>query len=180
MLEGKQINLRLFRAEDLEEFLALESKCTERGAYYPISLHPLPVAQKHLNETGWWEEHAGRMLVTDKQGRLLGTVFFFQGCPFGSGYEIGYLILRPEDRGKGYMSEALRIFSAYLFALKPIPRLYLRLSVGNAASRRIAEKCGYQHEGTQRKYMFIQGEYQDCELFSLLREECPPLAEVLP
>ena len=77
------------------------------------------------------------------------------------------------------MTEALGIFSAYVFELKPIPRLQLGMFRGNAASRKVAEKCGYQYEGTQRQGNFLRGEYRDRETFSLLRSECPSLAEAM-
>jgi RimJ/RimL family protein N-acetyltransferase len=41
------------------------------------------------------------------------------------------------------MTEALRIFCAYLFAIKSIPRLELATVVGNASSSRVAESCGF-------------------------------------
>jgi RimJ/RimL family protein N-acetyltransferase len=92
---------------------------------------------------------------------------------------VGYIILRREDRGRGYGTEALRIFSAYLFDAKPTERLQLVTMAGNVPSRRIAEKCGYQLEGTMRKFGFVRGKYVDAVMYSLLREECPTLAEVL-
>jgi RimJ/RimL family protein N-acetyltransferase len=77
------------------------------------------------------------------------------------------------------MSDALPIFSAYLFELKPIQRLCLLTAQGNTASQRVAEKSGYRHEGTLRKAFFLRGAHRDCELYSLLREECPSLASLL-
>jgi RimJ/RimL family protein N-acetyltransferase len=119
------------------------------------------------------------MLVTDKDGRMVGTIVFFQGMRHEAGYEIGYTILRREDWGKGYAGEALRIFSAYLFALKPIARLHVKMIKGHVASRRVAEKCGYRLEGTFRKFGFCRGQVHDHEVLALLREECPSLAAVL-
>jgi ribosomal-protein-alanine N-acetyltransferase len=104
---------------------------------------------------------------------------FFRPSPMLAGFEVGYAIFRPEDRSEGHMTEVLRIFSAYLFELKPIPRLQLGMFKGNAASRRVAEKCGYRYEGTQRRGNFRRGEYRDRETFSLLRGECPALSEAL-
>jgi RimJ/RimL family protein N-acetyltransferase len=77
------------------------------------------------------------------------------------------------------VSEALPIFSAYLFALKPIPRLYLHTAPGNTASQRVAQKAGYRHEGTLRQSFFLRGNVVDCELYSLLRDECPLLEGAL-
>ena len=96
-----------------------------------------------------------------------------------AGYEVGYAIYRPADRGKGYMTEALHIFAAYLFEVKEIPRLELAILPGNDASRRVAEKCGFKLDGVMRKQYFCQGQYHDLQVWSLLREESPTLADAL-
>jgi ribosomal-protein-alanine N-acetyltransferase len=179
MLEGRKITLRLFAEADLDEFLTLYGKLIERGEFFPISLKSAAETRKEFGEHGWWEEHTGRMLITTKDGRMLGGIGFYQPSPYQSGYELGYGIFRPEDRGKGIMTAALRIFSAYLFELKPTPRLQVTTAVGNRASRRIAEKCGYQFEGTLRQFFYMRGKYHDCDLLSLLRGECPSLSEAL-
>jgi ribosomal-protein-alanine N-acetyltransferase len=179
MLEGPNIILRLFADADLDEFLALNAMLMERGEFYPISLHSAAETRKEFGEHGWWEEHSGRMLITAKNGRMLGGIGFFRPSPYQSGYELGYAVFRPEDRGQGVMTAALRIFSAYLFELKPIPRLQVSTAVGNGASRRVAEKCGYQYEGTLRQYFYMRGKHHDCEVLSLLGEECPSLSAAL-
>jgi RimJ/RimL family protein N-acetyltransferase len=45
----------------------------------------------------------------------------------------------------------------------------------NVGSRRVLEKCGFTLEGTLRKALFHHGRYQDLSLYSVLRNECPPL-----
>ena len=179
MIKGSKIILRLFQEEDVERLYALDSDLAARGEHFPIALHPLSEMRKQFRETGWWQDDQGRMVITNQEGNFLGAIVFFRPSPLLAGYEVGYAIFRPEDRGKGYMTEALRIFSAYLFELSPIPRLQLAMFKGNAASRRVAEKCGYKYEGTQRLGNFLRGEYRDRETFSLLRNECQPLAQVL-
>ena len=179
MIKGKNITLRLFREEDLEEFVALYNQYSQRGEHYPISLRSLAEHRSDFKDKGWWEDHRGHMLICDEQGQMVGTIFFFKGAPYQEGYEVGYTLFRREDRGRGIMSEALPIFSAYLFEAKPIRRLCLITDRDNVASQRVAEKCGYRHEGTLRQSFFLRGEYRDCELYSLLRDECPPLIELL-
>ena len=179
MLKSKKVTLRLFTEDDLAELFALDADITARGEYFPIALHTLSDMRKQFRETAWWQEDQGRMVIAGADGEMVGAIVFFRPSPMLAGYEIGYTIFRPEDRGKGYMTEALRIFSAYLFELKPIPRLQLGMFKGNAASRKVAEKCGYQYEGTQRHGNFLRGEYRDRETFSLLRSECLPLSEAL-
>lgn len=179
MLEGPNIILRLFREDDLDEFFALRGTYAERGDFEDTEPVPQAERRKQFAENGWWSDEVGRMAITDKEGRLLGVIVFFKGLPFEAGCEVGFVTLRSADRDRGIMTEALRIFSAYLFDVKPIPRLQLRTSVGNAAARRVAEKCGYKLEGVQRQVGFARGQYHDCAVYSLLRDECPPLTKVL-
>ena len=172
MLKGRNITLRLVADDDLDEMAALLANITDRGEYYPISLRSLTDMRRKVAETGWWENEQGQMLITGGDGTRLGHIFYFLADKYRGVHEIGYSIFRPADRGKGIMSAALRIFSAYLFEIKPIPRLELLIDVNNAASRRVAEKCGYRHEGVLRQYIFMRGEYHDCDALSLLRGEC--------
>jgi ribosomal-protein-alanine N-acetyltransferase len=41
----------------------------------------------------------------------------------------------------------------------------------NAASRHLLARCGFREEGHARKYLCIDGKWQDHVLFGLLREE---------
>ena len=179
MIEGKRAILRTIRQEDLDEFFNLTSKFSDIGEFWPIWLPSEQRLRKNFNETGYWERNNGTLLITSKKGRLLGTIFFFKGSRYMEGYEVGYRLFKPEDRLKGYMTGVLQIFSAYLFELNPIPRLQLTLIRGNSVSRRVAEKCGFKYEGTMRKAVAQRGVFHDLEIFSLLREECPSLLEVL-
>ena len=92
---------------------------------------------------------------------------------------MGYALFRRENCGRRIMSKSLLLFSAYLFEVEAIRRLCLITDRNNFASQRVAEKCGYRHEGTLRQSLFLRGDYRDCKLYSLLRDECPPLTELL-
>lgn len=178
MIQGKNIILRTVRESDLEEMFARASDLQEKGYYWPMALPSKPKYLKRYQETGLWDVDFGTLLITAKDWRLIGEIGFFKGMWYQEGFEVGYHIYREADRGKGYTSEALSLFTAYLFAAKPIPRLQINVSKGNAASRRVAEKCGYRYEGTMRKAVFNRGRYHDLELFSILRGEEPMLEQV--
>jgi RimJ/RimL family protein N-acetyltransferase len=179
MLEGPNVILRLFTEDDLDEFLKLENTYAEMGEFTPVDLRSPTAFRRHLSETGGWDDKLGRMLITDKNHRILGHIMFVKEPSFQSGYEVGFVVFRREDRGKGYTTEALRIFSAYLFELKPIPRLQLGTHADNMAARRVAEKCGYKLEGTLRQFFFTRGKFVDYVQYALLRDECPSLPEAL-
>ena len=180
MLEGPKITLRLFTDADIETFVAAQNVVAEQEPYLPPRLRSLQLMRKHYEEKkGWWDEHEGHLAIVDKADRVLGGIGFFRSSPLESGYELGYDLLRRADRGKGYVTEAVRIFSAYLFELKPVPRLQILTDAENIASRRVAEKCGYVLEGTMKKAIFNRGEYADLVIYALMRENCMSLAEAL-
>ena len=82
--------------------------------------------------------------------------------------------------GKGYMTEALQLFSAYLYKTKPtMLRLTLLIRSDNIGSIRVAEKCGYMREGTLRNAWVDDGKPYTMEIYSLLRDECPKLQDLL-
>ncbi|MGD2109787.1 MAG: GNAT family protein [Phycisphaerae bacterium] len=180
MLEGKNVILRLFTEEDVKEYVELENDYAELGEFLDPTFHSQMSRKKEFDESkGWWDDDKGCMVMADKEGRMIGVVAFFRRSPYLAGLEVGYMILRREDRGHGYGTEALRIFSAYLFDLKPVPRLELLTVDQNVPARRIAEKCGYKHEGTFPNYWFVRGKYVTGVQYGLMREDCPTLAEVV-
>jgi len=171
MIVGQKVNLRLFTEADLSEFLKLTGNLKNRGEYWPVFLHAETKLRKQYAEDGLWGEQFGRMAITDQQNNMLGEIYFFKGPIHTDGYEVAYQIFRPEDRGKGYTTEALRLFVDYLFLLKPINRLQVSIIPGNTASRKVAEKCGFQYEGRLRGVFFVRGKFADLEMFSILRKE---------
>ena len=179
MIIGEKINLRLVKQNDLDEIIALMSDTQERGEFLNPNMVNEPMYKKRYQETGFWNDEFGSMLITDKNGRLLGDIAYFKGVNYLPGYEIGYNIYRREDRGKGYLSEALKLFSAYLFETKTIHRLEVHAAKENIGSRRVAEKCGYTYEGMKRQAVFSRGRYCDLAIYSLLREECPSFTELI-
>lgn len=177
MIKGRLVNLRLIMQKDLDEIYAAISDISERGKYWPLNLQSEQGYKKRYADTGFWNNDFGTMVITDKNDKLVGEITYFKGLWYMPGYEIGYQIYRNEDRGKGYTTEALRLFTSYLFDAKEINRLEIEVSVGNTASRKVAEKCGFKFEGIKRQAVYSRGKYEDIELFSLIREECISLKD---
>jgi len=179
MIEGKNIILRQFRESDLDEYFRLNNLISERGEHYPLRIFPEVKIRKMFEEDGIWSEKRGNLLITDKSGRLLGDIGFFSDSHYIAGFEVGYQIFLRADRGKGYATEALKILTAFLFESKEIPRLFLATVSENIPSKKVAEKCGFKYDGTMRKAGFCRGELHDIDYYSLMREECPSLKEVM-
>ncbi|MCB5169425.1 GNAT family N-acetyltransferase [Streptomyces bambusae] len=82
-------------------------------------------------------------------------------------FEIGYWTAK-EHRGNGYMSEAVLRIAHWVFTDLGAGRLEWRAEVGNAASRAVAEKCGFRMEGVLRAALPQRGTWRDAWVGGLL------------
>jgi RimJ/RimL family protein N-acetyltransferase len=80
--------------------------------------------------------------------------------------ELGYVVA-PEARGRGVATEALRQLTDWALA-EGMLRTELLISVENAASQKVAERCGYTREGVLRNTYVKPGRREDTEIWSRL------------
>ena len=80
--------------------------------------------------------------------------------------ELGYLVA-PAARGRGVATEGLRQLTEWAFG-EGMLRLELLISVENAASKKVAERCGYVREGILRNMYLKPGRREDTEIWSRL------------
>jgi RimJ/RimL family protein N-acetyltransferase len=83
---------------------------------------------------------------------------------------IGYW-LAPDARGRGVATHAVRLLAKWAFADLDLARVQLMCGPDNAASQRVAERCGFIREGVLRSHMPFKGGRRDTVMFSLLAEE---------
>jgi RimJ/RimL family protein N-acetyltransferase len=108
------------------------------------------------------------------EGRLLGLVSLHKidlDLSFG---ELGYRIA-PWARGQGVATTAVRTVTDWAFGFLGLTRMQLIHAVENAASCRVAEKCGYLWEGTTRSsYRYGDGELHDEHIHGRLASDPAP------
>jgi RimJ/RimL family protein N-acetyltransferase len=85
----------------------------------------------------------------------------------GAELELGYIVA-PEARGRGNGVAILRALTDWAFAELNALRIMLLINVENAASLRIAERCGYVQEGVLRSLHLKQGIRGDTSVWSRL------------
>ena len=83
---------------------------------------------------------------------------------------LGYWMGAPYA-GKGLMGAAVRAVTEYSFDTLHLNRIEAACLPHNAASIRLLEKVGFTREGYARKYLCIDGRWQDHLLFGLIRDD---------
>ena len=171
MLKGKVISLRPVRETDLDQLREMDIDLDSRGEYWPLSISSEAEFRRGFQETGFWGDSFGRLLLVDSSDKIIGEIMYFKTVQYLDELEIAYRLFGKGHWGKGATTEALGLLTRYLFETKNINRVRLCIDTDNKGSRRVAEKCGYRHEGTQRGAFYHRGRHHDMELYAILKDE---------
>jgi RimJ/RimL family protein N-acetyltransferase len=185
-LEGDGLRLRKWRHSDAER---VRQACSdERTQHWLADSLPAPYTLEHALAfiTGRGEEAAGgnslNWCVADPESDLcLGSVAVMDlHDALGTAGEIGYWS-HPDARGRGVMSEAVRLAVRHAFIPREdggLGRSRLRLNAadGNSASLHIARATGFVEVGRDRQAEPLgDGTFADLVRFDLLVGEWPPV-----
>jgi RimJ/RimL family protein N-acetyltransferase len=171
MLTGEVIRLRPVREADLDALYSFHQDIANRGEFYPLKVFSEPEFREHFAKSGFWSATEGMLLIIDDADEILGNVEFFRTVGYLDELEIGYQLYSRQHDGRGIITDAVRLMTGYLFDNTKYNRIRLITHPDNRASQRVAEKCGYKHEGTARGAWYHRGRSQDVEVYALLREE---------
>jgi RimJ/RimL family protein N-acetyltransferase len=83
--------------------------------------------------------------------------------------EVGYWVGR-QARGRGVATTALNAVVEWAFATLAVRRVELHAAVENQASRKVAERAGFQQEGISRAWRLVRGTPTDFVLYARLAE----------
>jgi len=101
------------------------------------------------------------IFAKDQPERIIGSVRFsgvirgaFQSC------FLGYRLDQTCERN-GFMTEALFSAIPYAFRVLSLHRIEANIMPRNTASRRVVEKLGFWEEGLAKRYLKINGNWED-------------------
>jgi len=89
---------------------------------------------------------------------------FFQNCT------VGYFLAESHN-GKGYATEALRLVLHAAFAELGLHRVNANVMPHNIGSIRVVEKVGLRFEGLAKRYLQINGVWEDHNQYAITTEE---------
>jgi ribosomal-protein-alanine N-acetyltransferase len=102
-------------------------------------------------------------------GVPVGSLSIRPGFQPGRG-DIGYWVGEP-FQGKGYATKAVARALAIAFGEMGMEKVEACAFLGNRASRRVLEKCGFRDEGIVRKAVLKRGRWLDEWLLGITRED---------
>jgi RimJ/RimL family protein N-acetyltransferase len=174
MLEAADIRLRPVREADLEALYEAHTQIANRGRFFPLGVLSESAFRRDFAESGFWKPDEGTLLICTREGEMAGHIEFFTPVSYWDAFELSYQLYDERFTGRGYTTSAVQLLVDYLFGAKKKHRIHLVIVPENAASRRIAEKCGFTDEGTIRGAFFNDGRNHDVQMYSLLRTDPRP------
>jgi RimJ/RimL family protein N-acetyltransferase len=169
MLLGKKVNLRIIEPDDFDVYAEWINSVDVMGEFlFGRQMSIGEIERQYSTRSPEFDT----FIIEKMDGTKIGILHYFDS-KFG-GYakskEVGYFLI-PEERGKGFCTEAVSLVLDYLFLLFPLTRIQAVCSTTNVGSQRVLEKTGFNREGTLRKLAFFSGRNMDILIFSILRSE---------
>jgi len=112
--------------------------------------------------------------IRDAEDRLLGGCGLNKIDRENRVANLGYWV-RSSCTCRGIASEAVRQLCVWAYDKTLLNRLEIVASVHNAASLRVAAKCGAHREAVLRAKILLHGEHHDAVMHSILRNDGPHL-----
>ncbi|MEZ5774531.1 MAG: GNAT family protein [Hyphomicrobiaceae bacterium] len=178
VVEGGLLTLRMPQAADYQAWAELRAQSREfltpweptwardelsRGAYRRRLRH---YAQELRDETGY-----AFLIFRNEDGALLGGLSLSnirRGVTQSAA--LGYWMGMPHA-GQGFMTEAVRTVLPFVFNSLWLHRLEAACLPRNVASTRVLERNGFVKEGIARRYLKIDGRWQDHVLYATLADD---------
>jgi len=146
----------------------LDDPDVQRFTRLPVPAPPgFPRTWLARYEQGRCDGTSEAFAIEDDAGEFLGCVMAFGIEDDARTGELGYLVAAGA-RGRGVGTAALRLLTEWGFTERGLVRLELMISVGNEASKLVAERAGYGREGVLRSLYVKEGVREDHELWSCL------------
>ncbi len=168
--------LRLLALDDLDPYFELVQRNRERLAEHFVGTvsrtTTLEEAQEFMEEMirhTISNTYFPYVIVDQNEGNIIGFIDLKSIDWSIPKTQIGFYI-DEAYAGKGIITEAIQLICNICFEDKGFEKLYMHIHPDNIAACKVAEKCGFELEGTIRKeYKTIEGDLIDLLYYGKLR-----------
>jgi ribosomal-protein-alanine N-acetyltransferase len=172
-IETERLFLRKLGDQDLEfVFKQFSDPLVSQYLYDEAPLVDKSGAKEIIN---FFKEQDGKSynrwgMVIKNTSEMIGTIGFHHWDKERFHAEIGY-DLYPDWWGKGFMTEAMMAVLCHGFEVMNLNRIEAFIYPENERSMNLAKKFGFQMEGILRDYFYLNGQFYDHVVLSLLKRE---------
>ena len=180
ILKTSRLILRLPNKTDSIKFKAFDEQNMKH--LFPWRSTSGEIKKDHKTQLTQWEQEF-------KEGKSIRFLLFLKDHPeseiigfcnfsqiFRGSFQACYLGYHIDKRfeGKGLMSEAVAKAIEYMFEQQKLHRIMANYMPSNERSARLLQKLGFVVEGRAKKYLLINGQWEDHILTSITNENWLP------
>ena len=172
ILKGKKVSLAILLREDLQKSWEwFNDRSTVRGLFNSAHF-TLPEEEEEFYEglKKNREKSPTFAVIENESGKLVGIAGFNWINWQARWGEILYY-LSPEERGKGYGTETVKLLCDYAFAHLNLHKVWAKVHEDNPPSIRVLEKNGFSLSGRFREHVWSNGRYLDELIYERVREQ---------
>jgi len=171
ILNAEDLTLRPFKKKDIPDIVRLAG---DKKIYETTLNIPHPYSDKDAKSWLKFQKEnleAGKLVTyavtLAETGGLVGSVSLTVNKRQNQA-ELGYWIGRPYWGG-GYATRAARRLIQFGFEEMGLNRIHAHYMVKNPASGKVMKKVGMSYEGRLRQAVLKDGEYEDIEVYAILK-----------
>ncbi|MHA1588468.1 MAG: GNAT family N-acetyltransferase [Candidatus Thorarchaeota archaeon] len=175
MYTGNLVRLRALEASDLDDILRFYNTLELRRFLGPPIVRSRRYMEQWLQKVSIqnpWIDGQLIMAVEKKEtNNFLGIARLEDIMLPHNRAEVGISIYDPEQRGKGYGTDAMLVLLGVGFNILGLHSIYLDTMEDNERSIHVYEKIGFKHVGVLRETEFADGKRKGLLIMDILREE---------
>lgn len=175
VIAGKAVYLRSLEREDMKLMHGWlnDAEIMEWARSKPDSVASMESVEKEFELDLKGENPHRRTYIVAEVGtdRPIGWASMRWWRQFSTTTDIGLVVAEKGLRGKGIGTEATMLLTAEAFEQLHMHKVELWTRGDNKAARKVAENCGFKHEGTDREAVYFNGSFQDGVTYGILEAE---------
>jgi [ribosomal protein S5]-alanine N-acetyltransferase len=177
-LAGERIALRAFAPGDVSELTALRVRNREfLGPWEPRRSEGFFTeagqrAEIERDRHEWAADRTYAFAIVERDGGAMRGRIALANVVRGAweNATLGYFVDQAVG-SRGYATEAVSLALDFAFGPCRLHRVQAAVMPKNARSRRVLEKNGFRHEGFSPRYLRLDGDWRDHDLFAITVEE---------
>jgi ribosomal-protein-alanine N-acetyltransferase len=164
-----QVILREINPRDAEDYYSYMNRI-EMEEFLTAQNRPGTVEQA-LEELQYWKSlfplkrSVYWAIALAENNKMIGTVGFNHISFIHARAEISY-DLDPDYWGNGYMTGAIESILDFADQMLELVRIQATVIVDNQKSIKVLERCGFQREGTMKKYEIVKNQHKDYYIYA--------------
>ena len=168
-LTGERVVLREFREEDLSGMRSwmIDAESTRYLGGSTLMPPTWEMSETALRRLLSGDAGGYNWVIAEKDSlRYLGQVSLILIDHLNRRAELT-LVMAPDQAGKGYAKEGVRLALRFAFRQLNLHRVYLKVAQPNERAVRLYQKFGFAVDGLRKKYLLVNGVYHDEALMRL-------------